>query len=351
MQAASTCVDRSQAHTEISTQGGFEWERNRTESKRANECRFDVFSFGSWDYFWIHAEGKKKDRFSWRSYYYHTHCRILCLSTNLYRSLTNSTFHPLFTFGLGFLLKKIEAVLGRPHIFGQLHGCPAELNIRMIMMLSKALSPPDIIALINLPALCRYKVVLLGEHGAEDSLSTIERSLTQLYLHVINVWPLQLCNYTPENNPFFLAFFHNAKGKYKATEQQAQREGTMGMWKQEAGEWRQDGSRGKTRLTEVIVTDWRPEEEGEGEREREKKKGGEEKEEKPAEQRGGGKERMLISTYYFWSEDEQRGQRAHRRLNGFFFFLFVFTYISSLSIILKSQWIQILPQWFFFMFM
>lgn len=108
MQAASTCVDRSQAHTEISTQGGFEWERNRTESKRANECRFDVFSFGSWDYFWIYAEGKKKDRFSWRSdyYYYHTHFRILCLSTNLYRSLTNSTFHPLFTFGLGFLLKK-----------------------------------------------------------------------------------------------------------------------------------------------------------------------------------------------------------------------------------------------------
>lgn len=216
MQAASTCVDRSQAHTEISTQGGFEWERNRTESKRANECRFDVFSFGSWDYFWIHAEGKKKDRFSWRSYYYyHTHCRILCLSTNLYRSLTNSTFHPLFTFGLGFLLKKIEAVLGRPHIFGQLHGCPAELNIRMIMMLSKALSPPDIIALINLPALCRYKVVLLGEHGAEDSLSTIERSLTQLYLHVINVWPLQLCNYTPENNPFFWRFFIMQKANIK----------------------------------------------------------------------------------------------------------------------------------------
>lgn len=98
-------------------------------------------------------------------------------------------------------------MLGRPHIFGQLHGCPAELNIRMIMMPSKASSPPDIIALINLPALCRYKVVLLGEHGAEDSLSTIERSLTQLYLQVINVWPLQLCNYTPENNPFFWRFF------------------------------------------------------------------------------------------------------------------------------------------------
>lgn len=188
-------------------------------------------------------------------------------------------------------------MLGCPHIFGQLHGCPAELNIRMIMMLSKAPSPPDIIALINLPALCRYKVVLLGEHGAEDSLSTIERSLTQLYLHVINVWPLQLCNYTPENNPFFFwRFFIMQKANIKPQNNRHKGREPWGCESKRPGNDVKMG--GKTRLTEVIVTDWRPEEEGEGEREREKKKGGEE-EEKPAEQRGGGKERMLISTYYF----------------------------------------------------
>lgn len=67
VQAASTCVDKSQAHTEISTRGGFEWEGNRTESRRANECRFDVFSiygFTQW--------GKRRTDLVGRHYYCYT---------------------------------------------------------------------------------------------------------------------------------------------------------------------------------------------------------------------------------------------------------------------------------------
>lgn len=89
------------------------------------------------------------------------------------------------------------------------------------------------------------------------------------------------------------------KCKYKATELQAQGEGTMGVWKQRGrgNDVKMGAGGGKARLTEVIVTDWRPREGGGEEAEEEEREGvGENRQ-----QRERGKERMLISTCYFGS--------------------------------------------------
>lgn len=180
---------------------------NKTEQKVREPTNVVLFFFLFLDHeaiYGFYTEGKKKTRFGWRSYSY-TRFKCLCLSTKIYRFPTHSTFRPLFTAsleisGLSFLQKK------------QLQGWAVHicLDSRMIILLSwvsewlwcsqRHRLPPHYGFNEPFGPLSVESGIAKRARGWLQSQHNRGRSLTQLYLHMTNVCPLQLGNALPVND-------------------------------------------------------------------------------------------------------------------------------------------------------